>query len=123
MKNEEFQSALARLMLVGTLVAAAVIAVGLIWYLSAHGGEAPGVHVFSGEPKYLENPVLMVQHALQRNAVGHRQSFIMIGVVLLLLNPILRVAFAVFGFAVQKDRLYSSISLFVLTVLVFSFFW
>jgi len=43
--------------------------------------------------------------------------------VLLLINPVVRVGFAVVGFAVQKDRLYTGVSLFVLTVLLFSFFW
>jgi uncharacterized membrane protein len=48
---------------------------------------------------------------------------IMIGVALLLINPLVRVAFAAFGFAAQKDRLYTLISLLVLAVLVISFFW
>jgi uncharacterized membrane protein len=47
----------------------------------------------------------------------------MIGVVLLLINPVVRVAFAAFGFAAQRDRLYTLISLLVLVVLLVSFFW
>ena len=123
MKTSSFQSSLARLMLVGTLSAAAIIAVGLVWYLASHFGDSPGGHIFSGEPKYFENPLTMIRHAGQLHELGHRQSFIMIGVVLLLLNPMLRIAFAVFGYAAQKDALYSGISLFVLAVLVISFFW
>jgi uncharacterized membrane protein len=47
----------------------------------------------------------------------------MIGVVLLLINPLIRVAFAAVGFAAQRNRLYTVISLAVLGVLLLSFFW
>ena len=47
----------------------------------------------------------------------------MIGVVLLLINPLIRVAFAAVGFAAQRNKLYTVISLVVLGVLVLSFFW
>jgi uncharacterized membrane protein len=123
MKDEQIQNALAKMMLGGTLIAALVIAVGLLWFLAAHSGAKPGDHLFSGEPKYFENPIAMVERAMAFDETGHRRSLIMIGVVLLLLNPMIRVALAVLGFAVQKDRLYAAVSLWVLLVLVFSFFW
>ena len=110
-------------MLSGVLVAGAIMAAGLIWFLATHDGMPPGDHIFSGEPKYFENPITMVQRALDLKDLGHRRSLIMIGVVLLLINPLVRVAFAAFGFAVQRDHLYTAISLIVLAVLFLSFFW
>lgn len=107
----------------GTLLAAAIMAIGLTWFLSTHIGVPPGDHIFNKEPKYFENPLSMIQRALAVHEIGHRRSLIMIGVVLLLINPVVRVGFAVFGFAAQKDRLYTVVSLFVLTVLLISFFW
>jgi uncharacterized membrane protein len=123
MKDEQLQNSLARVMLSGVLVAAAIMGTGLVWFLATHEGMPPGDHVFSGEPKYLENPISMIQRAFEPGEVGHRRSLIMIGVVLLLINPLVRVGFAAFGFAVQHDRLYTVISLFVLAVLIVSFFW
>lgn len=123
MKDTQIQNGLAKLMVGGTLIAAAVMLAGLVWYLASHEGLKPGDHVFSGEPKYFENPVSMIQRAVDIHEVGHRRSVIMIGAILLLLNPIVRVGFAALGFAVQKDRLYTAISLFVFGVLLFSFFW
>ncbi len=123
MKDVQIQNSLARLMVTGTLVSAAIIAAGLVWYLSAHVGLKAGDHLFSGEPRYFENPVSMVQRALDLREIGHRRSVIMIGIALLLINPVLRVAFAAFGFAAQKDRAYTIISLIVLAILLFSFFW
>jgi uncharacterized membrane protein len=123
MKDEQIQNALARVMLSGVLIAAAIMGAGLIWFLATHDGLPPGDHIFSGEPKYFENPVSMIKRAFDLKDVGHRRSLIMIGVVLLLINPVVRVAFAAFGFAAQRDRIYSIISLLVLTVLLLSFFW
>jgi uncharacterized membrane protein len=123
MKDAQIQSGLAKVMVGGTLLAAAVMLAGLVWYLASHAGMKPGDHVFSGEPKYFENPVSMVRRALDVHDIGHRRSLIMIGAVLLLINPVIRVAFAALGFGVQKDRLYTAVSLFVFAVLLFSFFW
>jgi len=129
MKDEKLQSALARLMLVGTFIAAGVICVGLAWYLVSRANLRPGDHTFSapdhlftGEPKYFENPISMVERAWNLSDYGHRRSLIMIGVVLLLINPVVRVAFAAFGYGAQKDRLYFAISLVVFGVLLVSFF-
>jgi uncharacterized membrane protein len=123
MKDEQLQNSLAGVMLGGVLLAAAIMGAGLVWFLATHVGIPPGDHVFSGEPKYFENPISMIQRALEPREIGHRRSVIMIGVVLLLINPLVRVAFAAFGFAAQKDRLYTVISLVVLAVLIISFFW
>jgi uncharacterized membrane protein len=123
MKDQQIQNTLARLMVGGTLLAAAIMLAGLVWYLAAHEGLKPGDHVFSGEPKYFEDPVRMVRRALDLEEVGHRRSLVMIGAVLLLINPVLRVAFAALGFGAQRDKLYTAISVFVLAVLLFSFFW
>jgi uncharacterized membrane protein len=123
MKDEQLQNSLAGVMLGGVLLAAAIMGAGLVWFLATHVGIPPGDHVFSGEPKYFENPISMIQRALEPREIGHRRSVIMIGVVLLLINPLVRVAFAAFGFAAQGDRLYTGISLIVLAVLLISFFW
>lgn len=118
-----FSILLARVMVTGTLVAAAVIAVGLLWYLSAHSGELPGDHIFRGEPKYFENPVQMVFRAFEFDVTGHRRSLVMIGIFLLLLNPPIRVFLAGAGYFFEKDRLYAVISAIVFAVLLVSFFW
>ena len=122
-KDERIQKVLAHVMLGGVLLAAVILGTGLAWFLVTSGGSPPGDHIFRGEPRYLENPVSMVRRAFDPGGSGERQSLIMIGVVLLLINPLVRVAFAAFGFAAQKDHLYATISLLVLAILLFSFFW
>ncbi|MFZ4774771.1 MAG: DUF1634 domain-containing protein [Terrimicrobiaceae bacterium] len=114
---------LAKMMVAGTLLSAVLITAGLVWYLSAHAGESPGDHIFSGEPKYFSDPVDMLQRAFQPHAIGQRRSLAMIGIFLLLLSPPLRVLLAGIGFILEKNRMYAFISGIVLLVLLISFFW
>jgi uncharacterized membrane protein len=123
MRDDQLQNRLAQVMVSGVLLAAAIMAAGLVWFLATHAGMPTGDHVFSGEPKYFENPISMIRRAFEPGEAGYRRSITMVGVVLLLINPVVRVAFAAFGFSAQRDRLYSAISLIVLAVLLFSFFW
>ena len=114
---------LARFMIAGTLVSAAIIAAGLLWFLSAHAGETPGDHIFTGEPKYFRDPVDMLQRAFDPHAPGERRSIVMIGIFLLLLSPPIRVLLAGAGYLLEKNRMYAAISGVVLLVLLISFFW
>jgi len=114
---------LAGLMLWTTILSAAIILSGLAWYLSAHAGDVPADRIFSGEPHDLRDPVAMVRHALDWQANGERRSVIMIGVVLLLIGPVLRVGLAGLGYALGRDRFYAGVSGFVLLVLLISFLW
>lgn len=118
-----FSTLLARVMVTGTLVATAIIAAGLVWYLSAHVGESPGDHIFQGEPRYFKNPEQMVLHTFALDAQGHRRSLVMVGVLLLLLNPLIRVFLAGAAYLLEGDRLYAGISGIVFLVLLVSFFW
>ena len=86
----------------------------LIVRLGALGVAALGVEAQAEQPD---------QHARDAGVVGERRALIQVGVVLLLLTPVIRVIFAGAGFVAGKDRLYAILSLVVLGVLVFSFFW
>lgn len=118
MNESRLRKILAVAMLYGTVLAAAVMFVGAILYLVAHPGARLEVHLFEGEPARYRNPVDIVQAAFH----GHFGSLIQIGVVLLLLNPLIRVALAVVGCLASRDFLYTAISGFVLLVLLVSYF-
>ncbi len=49
------------------------------------------------------------------------RSIIRLGILLLIATPIMRVAFCLFSFAAQKDKVYVVVSGIVLTVLLYSF--
>jgi len=50
------------------------------------------------------------------------RSIIRVGILVLIATPIMRVAYCVYGFAAQKDKIYVVVSSIVLTVLLYSFF-
>ena len=52
---------------------------------------------------------------------GRGQAVVVLGLLLLIATPILRVAVSVVGFALQRDRTYTVISAVVLIVLLISF--
>jgi hypothetical protein len=75
-----------------------------------------GHHEFLGEPERLRNPSGIV-----REAVGlHPRAIIQLGILLLILTPVVRVAFTVLVFLAQRDVKFVAITVFVLAVLLLS---
>jgi uncharacterized membrane protein len=110
---EEWIGALLR---VGVTLAAAVVLFGGSVYLARHGRAAPQFHVFKGEPTDLRTVSGIVKDALALRGRG----LIQLGLLLLIATPIARVAFSVAAFALEGDRLYVVVTLFVLAVLMYS---
>lgn len=117
-KPGDLAGLLSRAMLTGVLLAAGVLLLGGVVYLASHGNDPVGDHVFSGEPANLRHPVAIVRGALEE----HPRAIIQLGVLLLLLNPILRIALALFGYLHLRDRKYVVVCLILLLVLGVSFF-
>ncbi len=118
MNENRLRLLLSRVMLYGVLLAAAVMLLGGVIFLSHHATQRPGDHVFRGEPADLRHPVAILQAAIE----GNDASFIQAGVLLLLLNPLIRVALALAGYAASGDRFYAGVSAIVFAVLIVSFF-
>lgn len=102
----------------GVLLAAAVMLMGGTIFLIEDWNQRPGDHKFTGEPGDLRHPVAIFKAAIS----GNDDSVIQVGVLLLLANPLIRVALAAWGYAASRDRLYAAVSTIVLAVLVVSFF-
>ena len=113
----------------GVLLSAAVILVGILSFvfkqdtgyarvLPHHLRDILIFHQVSG-PGFFPTSLPAV---LQGAMAGKPYAIIGLGMVLLILTPILRVALSVFFFLFQRDWLYVGITLFVLTVLIFSLF-
>lgn len=107
---------LGNLLRAGVLISAAVVLVGAIIYLFRHGSEPPLYHVFRGEPTDLRSVPGIVRDALALRGRG----LIQLGLLLLILTPVARVAFSVFAFARQRDRTYIVVTLIVLGLLLYS---
>jgi uncharacterized membrane protein len=102
----------------GVLLSATTVLAGGMLYLRQFGDSLPHHQVFQGEPSRLRSVSGILTLALQ----GDPRGIISLGILLLIATPILRVAFSVWAFARERDRLYVGITLVVLTLLLYSLF-
>lgn len=118
MNESTLRARLAKIMIWGVLIAAAIMLAGFVVYTVGHAGLPTGDRRFTGEPADLTHPVAILRAAL----AGNDASVMQVGVLLLLLNPLVRVALAAVGYAASRDRLYAGIAAVVLIVLGISYF-
>ncbi len=114
--DHRIENVVGRLLQTGVSLAAAVVFTGAVIYLIRHGGEPAQYHVFHGEPADLKK----FSGILRQVAGFHGRGFIQLGLLLLIATPVARVAFAVWGFAEEKDKMYVGITLLVLAILLYS---
>ncbi len=116
MTDSKMEQMISVLLRSGVLVAGAVVLVGGVYYVTAHAAESADYGKFIGQPdadRFLPQIVAA--------AVALRpRSVIQFGILLLIATPILRVALALVGFAVERDRQYVVIAAIVLALLLFS---
>jgi uncharacterized membrane protein len=119
MSDATLENLIGNLLRSGVLLAAAIVFVGGVLYLS-HSGHEP-VHYSTFQPVAAE---LRSVGAIVLGAM-HMQNaaLIQLGVVLLILTPLARVALAMVGFWLEHDRLYAVVSAIVLAILCFSLIW
>jgi uncharacterized membrane protein len=113
----KMELAISRMLRAGVSVAALVVLIGgFLYVLQAHGVAPDYVH-FHGiaSPADRIPPLLVAHHLDSRNMIR-------VGILLLIATPIMRVAYCVYSFAAQKDKIYVVVSSIVLSVLLYSFF-
>jgi uncharacterized membrane protein len=114
----KMEMSISRMLGTGVSLAAAIVLLGgLLYLLQAHGA-APDYRHFHG----LSNPASHIAPVMDGVRRLDSRSIIRLGILVLIATPMLRVAYCVYGFAAQKDKIYVVISTIVLAVLLFSFF-
>ncbi len=106
---------ISRLLRAGVILAAALVIAGGAVYLARHGSEAPHLAVFRGEPEDLRT----IRGILSSTAGLRGRGIIQLGLLALIATPVARVAFSVYAFARQGDRLYVWVTLAVLAMLLY----
>jgi uncharacterized membrane protein len=104
------------LLRVGVSLSAFVVSIGAAIYLARHGRELANYRVFLGEPSDLRSLSGIVRDAFRLRGRG----IIQLGLLLLIATPVARVAFSIWGFAEEHDRLYMIFTGIVLIVLLYS---
>jgi uncharacterized membrane protein len=116
--DQQIENTVGRLLQTGVTLSAVVVLIGAALYLIRHGSEPVGYSVFQGEPAEYRS----FHGILHGVATWRGRGFIQLGLLLLIATPVARVAFAVWGFAAEKDRMYVLFTLIVLAVLLYSLF-
>ena len=119
MSDPVLENLIGNLLRSGVLLAAAIVFIGGVMYLAHSGHELVHYSAFqpaAGELRFI-NSIVHGAFDLQSGAV------IQLGVVLLIITPIARVALAMVGFWLERDRLYTAVSAIVLAVLFVSLMW
>lgn len=120
--DEKVEQVIGVLLITGVSIAAAVVAIGAVLYL-IHNRHEP-MHYSNYEAGHYPWPALLTPEGIVREAMtGSGRAIIQAGMLLLILTPIMRVAFSVFAFARERDWLYVGITLLVLGLLLYSVVW
>ena len=110
---EKIDNFIGNLLRTGVALSGAIVFAGGLVYLVRHGSEMPAYHIFRGEPADLRTLRGIIDDAFSLRGRG----IIQLGLLLLIATPIARVAYLVYAFARQGDRLYSLTALVVLLLL------
>jgi len=114
--DQKVEGVIGNLLRTGVILSATVVLIGAAIYLLRHGGSPADYRVFQGEPNDLRSLPGIIQRSIHLSGRG----IIQLGLLLLIATPVARVAFAIYGFAAEGDRLYVAFSSLVLAVLLYS---
>jgi uncharacterized membrane protein len=115
--DERVEGIIGNLLRIGVIASALIVLIGGVLYLFDDGRQAaPDLRTFEPEPEKLRMPVLIIREAVRLRAL----SLIMLGLLLLIATPVVRVIFSIAAFALQRDYLYVLFTLLVLAVLMYS---
>ena len=112
--DDRVQRAIGTLLRWGVVLAAAMVLAGGALYFGSCGSTIPDYKVFRGEPPELRVVTGIVREAVSLNPLG----LIQFGLLVLIATPLARVVFSVAAFALQGDRTYVVVTLFVLAVVL-----
>lgn len=115
-RDKDIQQLIGKQLRLGVILSSAIVLVGGIIYLVRHGHEQPSYGSFTGVREGLDNLPGIWQGVLENKGM----NIIQLGVVLLIATPIIRIAFSVIAFLLEKDYLYVVLTLVVLGVIMFS---
>ncbi|RYY36283.1 MAG: DUF1634 domain-containing protein [Sphingobacteriaceae bacterium] len=112
---DRLQIIIGNLLRIGVLASIVIAALGGIIFLLHHGAEQANYTQFKGIPLY-------AQPAHIFNSIFELKggAIIQAGIILLIATPVLRLLFAAVGFVIEKDHLYTFITLLVLSIITFS---
>jgi uncharacterized membrane protein len=114
--DERVEKLLGTLLLTGVMISGLVVLIGGVLYLLRYGRDPVHYEHFDAQLGSLHSIIEVAKSGLH----GDGRAIIEIGLLLLIATPVLRVAFSMVAFALEKDRLYVMLTLIVLVILLLS---
>ncbi|HEV3305921.1 MAG TPA: DUF1634 domain-containing protein [Candidatus Sulfotelmatobacter sp.] len=114
--DQRIENILGNLLRAGVLLSALVVLIGGVIYLRRHGHSPMDFRVFRGEPADLRDVRGIIRDTLALQGRG----IIQFGLLLLIATPVARVAFSIFAFAKERDRMYVMFTVIVFSILLYS---
>jgi len=114
--DRRIEEIVAVLLRTGVALSASVVFVGGVIYLARHGTSPADYRVFHGEPSEMRSLSGIIHSSL----TWHGRGIIQLGLVLLIATPVARVAFSIWGFAEEGDHMYTTFTVIVLAILLYS---
>jgi len=114
--DQRIEEIVGNLLRTGVTLAASVVLIGAVIYLTRHGSASADYRSFREEPSDLRAVAGILRNAIHLRGRG----VIQLGLLLLIATPVARVAFSIFGFAKERDHLYVVFTTVVLGVLLYS---
>ncbi|OKH54209.1 hypothetical protein NIES2101_07495 [Calothrix sp. HK-06] len=115
--GQQLENLISNLLKYGVIVACSTVLVGGVIYLAQYGLEPVDYRFFEGQPSVLDAPNLMISGVL----AGSYSSIIILGLLLLIAIPVIRVVLSLLTFVKQRDLTYMGMTLLALSGLIYSF--
>lgn len=115
-KDTDMQAVIGWILRAGVLVSMSVIFIGGVIYLYRHGQTHVDYSKFVGVPDFVSNPGGIIHGVFTLRG----RAIIQAGIILLIATPVIRVLFSAIGFIMEKDYLYTAITVLVLLIILTS---
>ena len=114
--DHRMESIIGGLLRTGVIVAACIVALGGVFFLSRKAAVVPNYHFFQGEPAFLEHIGDIITASLSFRS----EAVVQLGLLVLIAVPIFRVVVSIVVFLLKRDWLYTFVTMIVLSVLLFA---
>jgi len=115
-KDKDIQLLIGQVLRAGTVLSVSIVFLGGIFYLYRHGHALASYKPFIGVPDFVQHSPGIFYSAFSLKG----QAIIQLGIILLIATPIMRVICSAIGFVLEKDYLYTCISILVLCIIFIS---
>jgi uncharacterized membrane protein len=116
LKDKDMQTIIGWILRAGVAVSMVLVFIGGVFFVYRHGHSVPDYKTFKGVPVFIQS----LGGILNGVITFKGQAIIQLGIILLIATPVIRVAFSAVGFLLEKDYLYTFITLIVLLIILAS---